>query len=69
MKIDGKLGPGPQPHVSVVPPGPGTGASLLLEVSGGAAYCAAFGGAAGGEVNNTATAFKVTKPTAQACSP
>lgn len=67
--INGKLGPGPQPHVTVVPPNPGTGASVLLHVTGGDAYCVAFGGAAGGELENTPEAFTVKDPTAQACAP
>ena len=33
-------------------------------------YCVAFGGVAGGQIaSRGATSFKVTKPTAQACSP
>jgi hypothetical protein len=55
--------------VLVVPPNPGTGASALLRVNGGAEYCVAFGGDAGGQIaNKGATSFKVTNPTAQACS-
>ena len=47
----------------------GTGASALLRVNGGAEYCVPFGGAAGGQIaNKGATSFKVTNPTAQACS-
>ena len=53
----------------VVPPNPGTGASALLQVNGGAEYCVAFGGAAGGQIaNKGATSFKVTNPTAKVCS-
>ena len=70
VKIQGKLGPGEQPLVLVVPPNPGTGASVLLRVNGGPEYCVAFGGAAGGQITNKgATSFKVTKPTEQTCSP
>jgi hypothetical protein len=55
--------------VLVVPPNPGTSASALLRVNGGAEYCVGFGGAAGGQIaNKGATSFKVTKPTVQACS-
>ena len=51
----GKLGP-----VQVVPPNPGTGASVVVQVGGGA----------GGTIaNKGATTFKVTKPTAEACAP
>jgi hypothetical protein len=70
VKIQGKLGPGEQPRVLVVPPNPGTGASVVLRVNGGAEYCVGFGGAAGGQIaNKGATSFKVTKPTAEVCSP
>jgi hypothetical protein len=69
VKIQGKLGPGEQPLVLVVPPNPGTGATMLLRVDGGAAYCVAFGDAAGGQIaNKGTTSFKVTNPTAQVCS-
>ena len=69
VKIQGKVGPGEQPLVQVVPPNPGTGASVLLQVNGGAGYCVGFGGAAGGTIaNKGATSFKVTNPTAQVCS-
>lgn len=61
----GKLGP-----VQVVPPNPGTGASVVVQVGGGAEYCVAFGGGAGGTIaNKGATTFKVTKATAEACVP
>lgn len=66
--ILGKLGPGLQPHVFVVPPNPGVGAKMVFQVNGGDAYCTGFGGAAGGQVSNVgATAFKVTRPTAAVC--
>ncbi len=69
VKIQGKVGPGEQPLVLVVPPNPGTGATALLRVNGGPEYCIGFGGAAGGQIaDKGATSFKVTKPTAQACS-
>ena len=69
VKIQGKVGPGEQPLVQVVPPNPGTGASVLLRVNGGAEYCVGFGGAAGGQIaDKGVTSFKVTNPTAQACS-
>ena len=48
---------------------PGTDASSSLRINGGTKYCVPFGGAAGGQiVNNSATSFKVTNPTAQVCS-
>src|SRR5262249_33217093 len=69
VKIQGKLGPGEQPLVLVVPPNPGSGATAVLTVNGGAEYCIPFGGAAGGQITDKgATSFKVTKPTAQVCS-
>jgi photosystem II stability/assembly factor-like uncharacterized protein len=69
IKIQGEVGPGEQPLVLVVPPNPGTEASVFLQVNGGAGYCVAFGGPAGGQIaNKGATSFKVTNPTAQACS-
>src|SRR5262245_395900 len=46
------LGPGPQPHVSVVPPAPGTDGGMIFRITGGDAYCVVFGGAAGGVVTN-----------------
>jgi hypothetical protein len=70
VKIQGKVGPGEQPLVQIVPPNPGTGASVRLQVNGGVEYCVGFGGAAGGQIaNKGATSFKVTNPTVQACSP
>jgi uncharacterized delta-60 repeat protein len=50
----GVLGPGPQPHITVVPPAPGTDGGMRFTIDGGGAtYCAYFGGAAGGLVQNT----------------
>ena len=50
-----------QPLVLVVPPNPGTEARVFLQVNGGAGYCVAFGGPAGGQIaNKGATSFKVT---------
>jgi len=70
LKIQGKVGPGEQPLVLVVPPNPGTEASVFLQVNGGAGYCVAFGGPAGGQIaNKGATSFKVTNPTEQICLP
>lgn len=70
VEILGRLGPGEQPHVVIVPPDPGIGASAVLRVNRGAAYCVAFGGAAGGRIADKAgRAFKVTKPTVQTCAP
>jgi hypothetical protein len=70
LKIQGKVGPGEQPLVLVVPPNPGTEATVFLQVNGGAGYCVAFGGPAGGQIaNKGATSFKVTNPTEQICLP
>lgn len=66
--IVGKLGPGAQPHVLVVPPNPGVGAKMVFRVNGAETYCTGFGLAAGGHVTNVgATAFTVTRPTAAVC--
>jgi len=70
VKALGNLGPGPQPHILVVPPNPGTGAQTVFAVNGGGSYCVAFGDAAGGVITNKAAkTFKVAKPTAEACTP
>ncbi|MEW6270673.1 MAG: hypothetical protein AB1689_15430 [Thermodesulfobacteriota bacterium] len=56
------------PQVRVVPPDPGTHGEVVLQVSGGDAYCVGFGGAAGGAVvNKGSLLFKVTNPTAAVC--
>ena len=54
VTIKGSLGPGPQPHVVVVPPTPGTdgGMRFTINGAGGDTYCVYFGGAAGGQVTN-----------------
>jgi hypothetical protein len=66
--ILGKLGPGPQPHVVVVPPDPGNEGQVRLQVEGGATYCVGFGGAAGGTVvNQGAALFRVANPTTAVC--
>jgi hypothetical protein len=68
VKIQAKLGSGPQPRVLIVPPNPGTGATVLLRINGGTKYCVTFGGAAGGKITDKgATSFKVTNPTAEGC--
>jgi hypothetical protein len=68
VKVLGNLGPGPQPHILVVPPNPGTGAQAVFTVKGGGSYCVTFGDAAGGVVSNKAAkTFKMAKPTAEAC--
>jgi hypothetical protein len=68
VSILGRNGPGPQPHVTVVPPNPGTdgGAIFTIEETG-ASYCMSFGGAAGGQVTNAPPSrlFKVTSTRAQ----
>jgi len=59
--IMGALGPGPQPHVTVVPPNLGTDGGMIFTVNGGDSYCVTFGGAAGGKlVNDVGKVFKVT---------
>ena len=61
--VDGKNGP-----VEVLPPDPGTDGGAIFTITGGDAYCFAFGGAAGGLVGNVANeAFKIVKPTAEGC--
>jgi hypothetical protein len=68
VSILGKLGPGPQPHVTVVPPNPGFAAMMILQINGGASYCVGFGDAAGGFVSNGgAVSFKIVKPTTATC--
>ncbi len=67
----GSLGPGPQPHIPVVPPAPGTDGGATLTIVGGDAYCVRFGAGAGGQVTNapppTGTrVFKVRNATAEA---
>ncbi|HEV7733482.1 MAG TPA: hypothetical protein VGR62_15045 [Candidatus Binatia bacterium] len=57
VTIKGDLGPGPQPHVAVVPPTPGTdgGVRFTINGTGGGSYCVSFGGTAGGQVTNSPT--------------
>ena len=50
--IVGALGPGPQPHLTVVPPAPGIDGGMRFTINGGDTYCLAFGGPAGGKVEN-----------------
>jgi arylsulfatase A-like enzyme len=52
VSIDGALGPGPQPHLVVVPPAPGTDGGMRFTINGGDTYCLPFGGLAGGRVAN-----------------
>ncbi len=71
--IYGRQGPEPQPRVVVVPPAPGTDGGLVLTINGGDTYCVAFGGAAGGSVQNLpstgvpvgARTFKIMRPTSE----
>jgi arylsulfatase A-like enzyme len=51
--LQGALGPGPQPHITIVPPAPGTDGAMLFTINGGDTYCVAFGGLAGGTIENT----------------
>jgi hypothetical protein len=68
IKILGKLGPGEGPHLTVVPPNPGTAAEVRLQVNGGETYCVGFGGDAGGSVVNKGPfLFRVANPTAAVC--
>ena len=64
----GSLGPGPQPHLTVVPPNTGTNGGFKLTIGGGGTYCVAFGPPVGGAVVNGAdTLFKITNPSGQGC--
>jgi hypothetical protein len=73
--IKSSLGPGPQPHITVVPPAPGTDGGMRFIIHGGDTYCVAFGGAAGGTVSNTPTSgsptkgFKIANPTLETSCP
>ncbi len=61
--IVGLLGPGPQPHITVLPPNAGTDGGMIFTIPGGDSYCVAFGGAAAGlVVNSTNKVFKVSAP-------
>jgi uncharacterized protein DUF1565 len=53
VTIKGANGPGPQPHVTVVPPAPGTDGGIRFGLNGGDKYCVLFGGPAGGRVTNS----------------
>lgn len=60
--------------IDVVPPNPGTDATVVLEIAGGDRYCMGFGGAAGGVVvneppGNPFRVFKVRNPTAETPCP
>jgi len=55
--ILGKFGPGPQPHITVVPPNPGVEADTNFTIGGGDEYCAAFPGATANP--NDAKTYKV----------
>jgi len=57
FKASGKLGP-----VSVVPPDPGDGGCVLLELGGGDSYSVRFAPGDGKVTNKDGTMFKVTKP-------
>jgi hypothetical protein len=52
--LSGAGGPGPQPHIDIVPPGPGADAVATFTITDGETYCVAFGGLAGGQVFNSA---------------
>jgi len=57
----GALGSGPQPHITVVPPAPGTDGGMRFTINDGDTYCVAFGGAAGGRVTNAPTSGTPTR--------
>jgi len=51
-----------------VPPNAGDEGGLILTINGGATYCTAFGGAAGGtEIADDGELWKVLNPTADGC--
>jgi len=65
----GKLGPGAQPRVAIVPPAPGEAGVVRLEIDGSPGLCVGFGGDAGGAVGNDGTkTFRVLKPVSATCS-
>ena len=52
-------------QLDILPPNPGTEASIAVAITGGDTYCAHFGGVAGGTVMNDGNRrFRVQKPTA-----
>ena len=54
--------------LTIVPPNPGDDGGFVLSLGGGSAYCAAFGGAAGGtEARDDATHWLVKRPLAEEC--
>ena len=58
--VSGKLGP-----VSVVPPNPGDGGCILLELTGGDSYSVRFAPGDGEVTNKDGVSFKVKKPTSE----
>jgi photosystem II stability/assembly factor-like uncharacterized protein len=69
LRITGKVsGDVSQPQMIVVPPNPGAGARVDLQITDGAPYCVGFGGPAGGQLANAgARSFTVSRPTAALC--
>ncbi len=53
--IVGANGPGPQPHIMLVPPDPGDTAAAIFTLADGDSYCITYGGSAGGRVGNSPT--------------
>src|SRR5262249_19681076 len=54
--------------IDALPPNPATDGGLVLTLGGGDSYCAAFGGAAGGDVtSNTERRFSIVRPTGEGC--
>src|SRR4029077_2624983 len=49
--ILGANGPGPQPHITLLPPAPGTDGAVIFTI-GSERYCMTFGGASLGKIVN-----------------
>lgn len=58
-RILGTSGPGPQPHIGIVPPDPGTEGGVAFTIGDGDTYCVTFGGEAGGQVANSTKSFQI----------
>src|SRR5262245_52919935 len=50
VSIKGANGPGPQPHITVLPPNLGTDGAVIFTLGTGDRYCMTFGGTSGGKV-------------------
>ena len=64
-------GRGNNPTIDVVPPNPGTGGGLIVQIPGGDRFCAVFGGAVGGKIGKTndATTFRIKHARSALCPP